>query len=190
VEEVKLEIEFNWKDFESNEGVSYVFPSPPTSNMRRYAGPGVYRWAVYSGEVLEAVYIGEAEDLLRRLQHYLYPGKTQVTNLRIKAMLEKYLAGGHKVSFQFLRFDQFVINRHAFGCSHLSDPFARKVIENLAILESFHWDCEVLNKGKNVIQKKIDRINVQFAKLPPDEQRKFIKKLKAMPVTKDQPNNT
>lgn len=178
---MKFEVSFKWTDLESAPERSYSFPLRPTSFMRRYAAPGVYRWAVFVGEELEAVYVGEAEDILRRLRHYLSPGETQLTNIRLKQYLEGCVSRGRKVSFQFLEFEEFFINRDAFACSQLSDPFARKVIENLAILETFHLDCEVLNKGKNVIQKKVEAFSSkEIAKLSPMERARLIEELNAM----------
>ena len=177
---MKFEVSFKWTDLMSAPERSYSFPSRPTSFMRRYATPGVYRWAVFVGEELEAVYVGEAEDLLRRLRHYLSPGETQLTNIRLKQYLEHCISKGRKVSLQFLEFEEFFINRDAFVCSQLSDPFVRKAIENLAILETFHLDCEVLNKGKNVIKKKAEVLSKEIAKLNPIERARLIEKLNAM----------
>ncbi len=154
---MKFEIAFKWEDMENKEGIPYRFPDDPTSYMKKYRIPGVYRWVVFDPNAkLEAMYVGEAENLERRLKHYLKPGKSQATNLRMKALLDEYQSQKMDVRFQRVAFDDFVINACEFSVSALSDPFVRGVIENLAILEGSRNKCTVLNKGTDVTQKKIE----------------------------------
>ncbi len=156
---MKFEIEFTWKNLESGPGESYRFPDISTPHMKRYRIPAVYRWVVLNHDgSLEATYIGEAENVERRLKHYLKPGDSQYTNLRIKATLEEYQSQGKDIRFQLVTFENFVINACNFGNDRLSDPFVRAVVENLVVLEAFQTGCKVLNKGTDVARKKVESI--------------------------------
>lgn len=64
------------------------FPAVPT-------GLGLYRFWIETGDDRPGVYVGEASDLRRRLQHYRTPGASKTTNLRMnKALLDVLRAGG------------------------------------------------------------------------------------------------
>jgi hypothetical protein len=160
---MKFEIAFRWEDVESGPGEPYRFPDKPTRHMQKYRVPGVYRWAIFRNDgTLEAVYVGEAEDLKRRLGDYLNPGNRH-TAFRVNALLQDYQAQGLKIRLQSLLFDDFVINACGFECGNLSDPFARRAVENLAILDAFQLKCKVLNKGTDVIRKGIESV---YKKVP------------------------
>ena len=178
---MKFDICFTWKSLESESGQQYSFPDLPSKYLkRRYAGPGVYRWAIFDSlGKLQACYIGEAEDLARRLHHYVRPGKSQQTNLRLNAFLHQAQTNGLDVQFQLIMFGDFVINSCGFGSGKLSDPFARKVVENLAILESFTLNCDVLNKGMNVVQKQVERVAQQILHLAPENRSRLVQQLLA-----------
>ncbi|MFC3097086.1 GIY-YIG nuclease family protein [Alteraurantiacibacter palmitatis] len=61
------------------------------------AQPGLYRFEIISAESLTQ-YIGETDQLSRRLQHYRTPGPSQRTNLRLNALLVEHLNRGDRVS--------------------------------------------------------------------------------------------
>lgn len=180
---MKFEFELRWIDIESGQGKAYCFPGGPTSYMQRYCKPGVYRWAVFAADgVLKAVYVGEAEDIRRRLKDYLHPGNRK-TALRIEAFLRACQAADLQVRFQTVFFDDFAINRSEFKCAKLSDPFARKVVENLAVLQASGSNCQVLNKGIDAIQKKFEtvfkKVPEVFSKFTTTQKAEFMKKLSA-----------
>jgi hypothetical protein len=56
---------------------------------RATAAPGLYRFACAN-----EVYVGEAEVLSRRMQHYRTPGVRQPTNLRVNAWMRERLRAG------------------------------------------------------------------------------------------------
>ncbi len=176
---MKFEIAFRWEDVESGPGEPYRFPDSPTRHMRKYRVPGVYRWAAFNHDAgLEAMYVGEAEDLERRLKHYLKPGKSQFTNLRIKALLEDYQSRGMEIRLQLVAFDDFIFNSCKLVSTNLSDPFARGLIENLTILEVSQTKCTVLNKGMDVTRKKIAlALKAVTSNFTAQEKNKLIEKL-------------
>jgi hypothetical protein len=124
---------------------------------RRFVGPAVYRWSVFdkSGEIT-AAYVGQAEHLVRRLQGYISPRPSQQTNIRIRKLLDAAVKQGFSVRFEVVVFEDFIINNHAYGFEWLNDPFRRKVIENLAVLEHYGLNCEIWNIGKNIVQKRLE----------------------------------
>lgn len=54
--------------------------------------PGVYRF-----DFGDRVYVGEADRLRRRFQHYRTPGPRQETNLRLNAVMVKLLSEAPRV---------------------------------------------------------------------------------------------
>ena len=71
------------------EGDKLEFPHLPSE-------PGIYQVRLVSSEK-SAVYIGESDDLRRRMAHYRNPGPTQPTNLRINERIHTHIAAGDRV---------------------------------------------------------------------------------------------
>lgn len=61
------------------------------------AQPGLYRFKIISADD-RSQYIGESDQLSRRLQNYRTPGPSQQTNLRLNALLIEHLKRGDQVS--------------------------------------------------------------------------------------------
>lgn len=61
------------------------------------AQPGLYRFEITSAEG-PTHYIGETDQLARRLQHYRTPGPSQQTNLRLNALLIEHLTRRDPIS--------------------------------------------------------------------------------------------
>jgi hypothetical protein len=66
-----------------------VMPNPSVS-------PGIYRFRL-AGADAPSVYIGESDDLRRRLGHYRNPGPSQRTNVRMNDLVRACLAAGGAV---------------------------------------------------------------------------------------------
>lgn len=60
------------------------------------AWPGLYRFEIISAGG-RTQYIGETDQLSRRLQHYRTPGPSQQTNLRLNALLVEHLKRGDRI---------------------------------------------------------------------------------------------
>lgn len=58
--------------------------------------PGIYQFRLVGADT-SAVYIGESDNLRRRLAHYRSPGPTQPTNIRLNERLRTHLAAGGTV---------------------------------------------------------------------------------------------
>lgn len=117
----------------------------------RYQGPALYRWLVDDPQGCE-VYVGETEDLPRRLGQYLRPGRRQRTNQRVKAWLEDRLAAGIPVSFQRA---VIVENSFALGAGGnlalwdvpLYDPCWRRAMEQLLLVAHQRLGFRIFNPG-------------------------------------------
>jgi hypothetical protein len=69
---------------------------PPAPNV-----PGAYRFTLVDADgERTGVYVGEADLLRRRFQHYRTPGPRQRTNLRLNAILIDTLARGGQVNVE------------------------------------------------------------------------------------------
>jgi hypothetical protein len=89
---MRVLVDFEWESIgriEIDGGGSLRFPT--TS-----AAPGIYRFSLLRHDK-PAVYIGEADNLRRRMQHYRTPGPTQPTNRRLNNELRRAVASGASV---------------------------------------------------------------------------------------------
>ena len=58
-----------------------LFRTPLGFRIRAdWAKPAIYRWTIKIGDRIDAVHIGEADDLSRRIYQYLNPGAAQQAN--------------------------------------------------------------------------------------------------------------
>jgi hypothetical protein len=159
-----LDIGFIWQTVRTDVSTSYEYPKQPSPFMRtEYSRPGVYRWALClpDGRV-EPLYVGETEKLHRRLRAYLKPRSK--TEQRVKQELDKAREQGLSIRFEVLEFEPFEINGIEFQPRFLTNPFARKAIENLVVLSYAEAGFRVSNQGRDVLEKilapldQIDRL--------------------------------
>lgn len=85
---MRVAVEFSWREIEAItvEGGKLRFPVVPEA-------PDIYRF-----DLGDRVYIGEADRLRRRFQHYRTPGPSQATNLRLNAVMLPLLGAGGAVT--------------------------------------------------------------------------------------------
>jgi len=152
----EINVELKWVPLESEPGRPYFYPLAPTKHMKESCSqPGVYTWAVFGNEMdPRAVYIGEAEDLVKRLGGYLKPGNKQQTNLRIKQYLDEKLATASRIEFHKLEFSPFLVNGIEVNLDACHKSTIRRILENLAILEHERRLCTVMNRTADVKEKK------------------------------------
>lgn len=148
-------------------GGKYAFPGPITPHMKRdYDRAVVYRWAIYrqgAPPVLLRAYIGETENLLRRIRQYRRgdPSQTQVRRIKEK-LLDAALAEGLAVELHVLNFTPFLISDAMFDPLALSGGVKRKVIEGIAIAINDHVTCELYNKMPNPLSRRRDKAKERF----------------------------
>lgn len=166
-----LDIDYAWEPVMSSPGAEYAYPDAVTKYIEeKYSKAAVYRWGFFrarrdsSPEITQspyAAYVGETENLARRLRGYLNPGPSQTTNKRMKAYLDQELKPGTRIELSMLRFEAFhiIIDRAnsdsrlvaEFG---LGNSYIRKMMENFALIVHDPVHCEILNKSLNPIERR------------------------------------
>jgi hypothetical protein len=101
----------------------------------QYCRPAVYRWMVWTpGYGMHAYYVGETDNLARRVQQCVRPGKQQMTNLRLKECFDKAVNQKQQVQLETLVFEPFQINKVNFSMELLGHTHIRRILENLALV--------------------------------------------------------
>ena len=156
-----LNITYQWRPAVLLEtGEEYVFPLMGTCYFnQKYAVPGVCRWRVEKrqpGEK-EAIYIGEAQDLAKRVKRVEKPSRTAKdsnTNKRLNQVLKKYFAEDRTVVFDVADVDPFEINGVKFGGDTFGDCFKRRAVEGILLaLAEKSGEFEVLNTVVDLAEK-------------------------------------
>jgi hypothetical protein len=135
---MNLEVEVTWDHAGevSMTGPTLVTPTMPTT-------PGVYQW-VFRHEGRERRYVGEAVNLARRFAHYRSPGPSQATNLRMKDRAIRVLSADGAIEILTAVSARFVVDGTAVE-PDLASPFARRFIENAALVALLASKCDVVN---------------------------------------------
>lgn len=158
-------------------GAPYFFPDKFTRFFRKkYAMAGVYRWRVLKNQPgeKEPIYIGEAEQLSRRIQRVRTPSKTAKdtdTNKRLHTVFQKYLSEGRKIAFDVGDVEPFEINGVRFGGDTMLDTFKRRAVENILLaLAQKSGEYELLNVFVDRVADAVEKLS----KLPPHELKKLL----------------
>lgn len=117
-----MTVDFAWREVGHIrvEAGKLRFPAVPDA-------PGVYRF-----DLGETVYIGEADRLRRRFQHYRTPGVGQPTNVRLNSLMLRLLAGGGAVSVCAVTSASIDVDGHSSPLD-LGQKAARLLIESAAL---------------------------------------------------------
>ena len=115
-------VDFAWRDAGSIrvEAGRLRFPKVPEA-------PGVYRF-----DLGQTVYIGEADRLRRRFQHYRTPGLTQAPNIRLNALMLRLLGEGSAVTVCAITTATVEVDGHRWPLD-LGEKAARLLVENAAL---------------------------------------------------------
>ena len=129
-----LDIKYQSVNVQISLGYNYQFPKlvRPTSESNavdRRCTLGGWEANICS----TATYIGETEDLARRITKYITPGKKQVTNLRLKAYFDNALKEDQLIELQTLKFEPFQINKVTFSMDLLGHAHVHRMLENLVL---------------------------------------------------------
>lgn len=181
-------ITFNvqWRTVVTEEnGQAYIFPQKFTHYLRdKYAIPAVYRWRVLSvpGEPREPIYIGEGDNLVRRIQRVLTPpksGKNTNTNRRLHDLFAKYAAGKRTIVVDVADVQTFELNGIRFGNETLADRFKRRALENilLVLAQQEETKCELLNVVFDPVEQAILKA-AKLMKTHPDIMRAALRKIR------------
>ncbi|MGE0252953.1 MAG: hypothetical protein AB7N54_00030 [Alphaproteobacteria bacterium] len=105
-----------------------VFPKAPSL-------PGLYRFD-FQRQVERSFYVGEADQLSRRFQHYRTPGPSQRTNIRLNAFMRGVLADGGTASVAIVT-DEIVIEMAGItGTVEMSHKSDRVLLEHAGLYEA------------------------------------------------------
>jgi hypothetical protein len=171
-------ISFQWRTALVQEnGAPYFFPDKFTKFFRnKYSVPGVYRWRVLKNQAgeKEPIYIGEAEQLPRRIQRVCTPPKTAKdtnTNKRLHQIFQKFLSEGRKSAIDVGDVDSFEIDGVRFGGDTMHDPFKRRAVENILLVLAQKSGEHVL---LNVYVDPVAEAAEKLSKLPPHELKRLL----------------
>lgn len=139
-DQVDLTLRFEWKQ-EGRVGLDeigrLIFPRLTTD-------AGLYRFRLRSGNRATSTYLGESDNLARRMTHYRSPGPSQRTNLRLNALLREALANEVLVELATVQVAQILIGE-SWGRQDLNLRPARLLAENAALLNVKAEGTPVLN---------------------------------------------
>jgi hypothetical protein len=174
-----LGISFQWRTAVVQEGGdAYYFPDKFTSYFReKYSTPVIYRWRVLKNQPgeKECVYIGEAEELPRRIQRVRTPSKTAKdtdTNKRLHQIFHDLLSQGRKIVIDVGDIDPFEVNGVRFGRQAIDDRFKRRALENIVLaLAQESGEFQLLN----VVVDPVEETRQKLLKLPPHKLRELMK---------------
>jgi hypothetical protein len=160
-------------------GEPYYFPDKFTRFFHdSYSLPVVYRWRAMRGQPgdRESIYIGEAEELPRRIQRVRTPptgAKDSNTNKRLHQIFQNYVRAGRRVVIDLADFEPFEVNGVRFDSDGLGDRFKRRALENLLLaIEQESKEFEILN----MVVDPLDKARTALSKLKPHEIREIVKK--------------
>jgi len=164
-------VRVEWRSVVTEEsGQAYIFPQKFTRYMRtKYAVSAVYRWKVLralNGDSKQPVYIGQGEDLIRRMQRVLTPpkeGKKVSTNRRLHDLFQTYVAQDRKIVIEVADVEPFEVNGIPFGRGTLHEPFKRLALENILLVTAQRAEAEW--ELLNVIVDPIEKATLEVAKL-------------------------
>lgn len=126
-------------------------------------------------EPKEIVYIGEAEDLARRIQRVRTParkGKGGDTNKRLNKIFHEYLKADRTIVLDVADFEPCEINGVRIDREAIGDRFKRRMLENLVLaMEQQVGRYELLNIAIDPIAK----LRQKVAMLPPKKLREISK---------------
>jgi hypothetical protein len=139
--------------------------------------PVVYRWRVLQVQrgQRESVYIGEAEELPRRIQRIKTPSckaKNTDTNKRLGLIFQNFLLEGRKIVIDIADIQPFEVNGIRFDNGSLGDRFKRRALENLILVTAQQAnDFELLN----MVVDPLDKAERALMRLKPRQLREIIR---------------
>lgn len=140
MERINLTVEFYWEQIGEvgfDEEEALVFPKTPPK-------PGLYRFYLEYPEG-PAAYIGESDQLARRLQHYRTPGPSQTTNIRLNGMIRATLLKRHRVQVATVTDNISIRLGVEEGRVNLTRKLDRVLLEHAAIFKAYTAGLKIVN---------------------------------------------
>lgn len=152
----RLTVEFEWQRIGRvgmDSAGSMVFPVLSRE-------PGLYRFWIESSGSRPGVYIGEASDLRRRMQHYRTPGPSQVTNIRVNELLKTAIQDGSVVTLSTITKVTVALDGEEPRDLSLGRRNARLISEQAAIAAAAAEDLSDRPDGPPMYPRLLDRPGV------------------------------
>lgn len=140
MEHVNVAVEFRWKPLgvvQLDPNGRLVFPKAPLE-------AGLYRFDLEDADG-QTTYIGESDQLARRLQHYRTPGPSQRTNLRLNEHFRRALSQGRSITVAVVTEDINVRFDKAAHQIDISRKLDRVLLEHAALLAARAGGRTILN---------------------------------------------
>ena len=134
-----FKIEFVWHTLGNvlvDQKERLLFPRTPVS-------PAIYRFTIEK-HIESDVYIGEAEEITRRFQHYRTPGVTQRTNQRINGLMMDCLADDGSVEVSIMQ-NPVLSSKNGEVGTDLTNKSHRRLLEHVAIIDAQQSGAILLN---------------------------------------------
>ena len=146
--DVNLTLTYEWEPILLDQGKQYTWPNKITKFMRdKYNFSAIYRWVVAKEDNIQAIYIGEASLLQRRIYQYLKPGKSQQTNNYINHLFGGFIhEQGYNIKLEKLKIFSCELGDKKITENDLDDKNIRVLVEHLLLV--YHE-----NKGFNILNK-------------------------------------
>ena len=109
--------------------------------------PALYCFKVRRGG-RESRYVGETDNLNRRMGNYRNPGLTQQTSLRMNAILKSELLAGSEIAISVVTGGAWIETPKGRKAADLSSKVVRCLLENAAIVLCGGYEIEMLNRAK------------------------------------------
>lgn len=139
VGEMNIQGLFKWKRVQFD-GENYIF-----NNLFKYKKNEsmIYRWCA-SNEIETLFYFGETKEFKKRINHYLNPGKKQMTNIRINNEFNELAKRGYLIHLDILDIDEFLVGESKISDFNMKE--FRRLVENYFIITAKASSVIVLNK--------------------------------------------
>ena len=137
--QLQIELTYEWETVLLRENVEYLFPMAVSPFMRtRYKEPAVFKWEIYQKTAgdKKLVYIGEAPELCpRRIYSYIHPGATQLANKKINAEFNAYLKENLKIKLDICRIQDMSFGAALLDMKAFADKHFRRLVVEAMIIE-------------------------------------------------------
>jgi hypothetical protein len=118
---LNLDFEYGWKK------TDFVYPK----SFLGHKHPAIYTWVLIAKNGEKSYYLGETSNLTQRVSRYMRPGRSQATNIRIKAEMDN----SKEVLLYTIDINTLVLNGQKLDKSELEDKYTRRGLEGLLIRE-------------------------------------------------------
>lgn len=144
---VSLCIACEWRPVLGEGGEFHEYPRPLPRGHHCARLAAVYRWNVFDTQPgdLMICYVGEAQRLGRRVAHYVNPGPTQETNLRLSRVFREHIEDGHHIGLDLLIITEGSIDGRDLQMADLADGHLRRAVEQIVTWQHLRDGWTLLN---------------------------------------------